>query len=167
MSHRCKDLILKGENDLTHGGGYVNRRVALIVRLYSSLILRKTRHTFPSYRLRDGDILVTGDANLQDIGIPLNGKIIETPGHTVDSIFILFADGDCLAGDAAANMLQFAGAKYCVVFITDFGAYYGSWEKIIAAGASRIFPAHGAHFAVDKLKGNLWKNKAEDMAPYP
>jgi len=166
MSHRCKDLILRGENDLTHGGGYVNRWVALIVRLYLSLILRKTRHTFPPYQLRDGDFLVTGDVNLQDIGIPLNGKIIETPGHTVDSISILFADGDCLVGDAAANMLQFAGTKYCAVFITDLGAYYESWEKIISAGASRIFPAHGAPFAADKLKGNLWKNKAEDMAPY-
>jgi glyoxylase-like metal-dependent hydrolase (beta-lactamase superfamily II) len=30
MSHLCKDLILKGENDLTHGGGFLNRRCALM-----------------------------------------------------------------------------------------------------------------------------------------
>ncbi len=29
MSHLCKDLILKGENDRTHGGGFLNRRIAL------------------------------------------------------------------------------------------------------------------------------------------
>jgi hypothetical protein len=34
---------------------------------------------------------------------------------------------------------------------------------VIAAGAVRIFPAHGRPFAVDKLKTNLWKNKAENI----
>jgi glyoxylase-like metal-dependent hydrolase (beta-lactamase superfamily II) len=45
-------------------------------------------------------------------------------------------------------------------------AYYKSWEKVIAAGARRIFPAHGEPFAVDKLKANLWKNKAENIVSY-
>ena len=122
--------------------------------------------TFPPYRLRNCDILVAEETGLREIGIPLDGKIIETPGHTVDSISILFEDGDCLIGDAAANFLQFLGSKYCVVLITDMGAYYQSWEKVIAAGARRIFPAHGAPFTVDKLKTNLWKNKAENIVPY-
>jgi glyoxylase-like metal-dependent hydrolase (beta-lactamase superfamily II) len=73
------------------------------------------RFTFPPYRLRNCDILVTGHTGLREIGIPLDGKIIETPGHTVDSVSILFDDGDCLIGDAAANFLWFAGTKYCVV----------------------------------------------------
>ena len=84
----------------------------------------------------------------------------------MDSISVLFDDGDCLIGDAASNFLQFLGAKYCVIFITDMSAYYQSWEKVIAAGARRIFPAHGAPFTVDKLKTNLWKNKAENIVPY-
>jgi glyoxylase-like metal-dependent hydrolase (beta-lactamase superfamily II) len=53
-----------------------------------------------------------------------------------------------------------------VIFISDMGTYYESWEKAIAAGARRIFRAHGAPFAVDKLKANLWKNKAENIVPY-
>jgi glyoxylase-like metal-dependent hydrolase (beta-lactamase superfamily II) len=174
MSHLCKDLILKGENDLTHGGGFLNKQIAFLMRrrrLYLSLILKKVIakgkiDMFPPYRLRDCDIVVTGDTGLREIGIPLDGKIIETPGHTMDSVSILFEDGDCLIGDAAANFLQFLGSKYCVVLITDMGAYYQSWEKVIAAGARRIFPAHGAPFTVDKLKTNLWKNKAENIVPY-
>ena len=173
MSHLCKDLILKGENDRTHGGGFLNRRVALLMYiepLLLSLILKKLivkeRFTFPPYQLRDRDILTTGDTGLQDIGIPLDGTIIETPGHTVDSISILFDDGDCLIGDAAANFLRFAGTKYCVVFIYDMREYYKSWEKVIAAGARRIFPAHGGPFAVDKLKTNVWKNKAENIVSH-
>ncbi len=173
MSHLCKDLILKGENDRTYGGGFLNRRVALLMSLEPlllSLILKKLivkeRFTFPPYQLRDCDILISGDTGLQEIEIPLDGKIIETPGHTVDSVSILFDDGDCLIGDAAANVFQFAGTKYCVMLIGDMSAYYKSWEKVIAAGARRIFPAHGGPFAVDKLKTNLWKNKAENIVPY-
>ena len=69
MSHLCKDLILKGENDLTHGGGFLNRRCAVMFRL------RGMSMEFPSYRLRNCDILVTGDTALREIGIPLDGKI--------------------------------------------------------------------------------------------
>jgi hydroxyacylglutathione hydrolase len=175
MSHLCKELILTGENDRTHGGGFLNRRVALLLqlrRLYISLLLKKViakgkGFTFPPYQLRDCDIMVTGDTRLRDIGIPLDGTIIETPGHSVDSVSILFDDDDCLIGDAASNFLRFAGTKYCVIFIADMDAYYKSWEKVIAAGAQRIFPAHGAPFTVDKLKTNLWKNKAENIVPYP
>ena len=174
MSHLCTELILKGENDRTHGGGFLNRRVALLLqlrRLYISLPLKKViakgkLFTFPPYQLRDCDIVVTGDTGLREIGIPLDGTIIETPGHTVDSVSILFDDGDCLIGDAASNFLRLAGTKYCVILIADMGAYYKSWEKVIAAGARRIFPAHGAPFTVDKLETNLWKNTAENIVLY-
>jgi glyoxylase-like metal-dependent hydrolase (beta-lactamase superfamily II) len=175
MSQLCTELIRTGENDRLHGGGFLNRRIALLLRLrrlYISLLLKKVIAKgkifafFPPYRVRDCDIVVAGDMGLREIGIPLDGTIIETPGHTVDSISILFDDGDCLIGDAASNFLQFLGAKYCVIFMTDIGAYYESWEKVIAAGGRRIFPAHGAPFTADKLKANLWKNRAEDIVPY-
>jgi hydroxyacylglutathione hydrolase len=110
--------------------------------------------------LRDADILAGDGVTLRDIGIPLDGRILETPGHTVDSISILMEDGSCFAGDAAANFFQFAGTKYCVIFVCNLEQYYQSWQKIIAAGALRIFPAHGRPFGVEKLKKNLGKNKA-------
>jgi glyoxylase-like metal-dependent hydrolase (beta-lactamase superfamily II) len=47
--------------------------------------------------------LVTGDTGLREIGILLDGEVLETPGHTVDSISILFDDGNCLIGDASGN----------------------------------------------------------------
>ena len=94
-------------------------------------------------RLKETDVklsfLIIGDTCLQKIGIPLNCKIIETPGHTMDSVSILFDDGDCLIGDAAANFLQLAGTKYCVIFICNLGTYYKSWEKIIGEGARLLF----------------------------
>lgn len=171
MSNLCKDLIKKGENDHTHGGGLLNRRVAFLIRrkqFYVSMVLHKKvdkakNLKFRPYIFRNCDILVSNGTRLSDIGIALDGKIIETPGHTVDSISILFDDGDCLVGDAAAAMLKFAGTKNCVIFICNLDEYYKSWMKIISEGARRIFPAHGKPFFSNKLNENMWKNKAKNI----
>lgn len=171
MSKLCKELIIIGENDQTHGGGLLNKRVHFLIyfkQLYVSMILKKqidkkTNLKFPPYQFRNQDIIVTDNTTLREIGIPLEGKIIETPGHTVDSISILFDDGDCIVGDAAANMLQFAGTKYCVIFICNIDTYYNSWQKIISENAKTIFPAHGKSFSVEKLKENIGKNTKENM----
>lgn len=174
MSDLCKDLIQKGENDLTHGGGLLNKRVAFLIRhkqFYVSMILHKKidkskNLKFRPYFFRENDIILKGETGLREIGIPIDGRILETPGHTVDSISILFSDGNCLVGDAAAHMLPFAGTKYCVVFICNMYEYYKSWEKLIDAGAKRIFPAHGRPYSIDKLVKNMGKNKAENLVLY-
>lgn len=171
MSYLCKDLILKGKNDITHGGGLLNKRIAFLIRqkqFYISMILRKKvdkakNLKFNPYRLRDCDILIHGETTLRDIGIPIDGSILETPGHTIDSISVLLYNGDCLIGDAAANMLKLFGTKYCVIFICDMDTYYKSWEKVIKAGAKQILPAHGRQFPVKKLRKNLWKNKTKNL----
>jgi glyoxylase-like metal-dependent hydrolase (beta-lactamase superfamily II) len=171
MSRLCADLIDKGENDQTHGGGLLNKRVAWLIRrkqFYLSVILGKKvdkekNLKFEPYFVRDCDILIDGVVSLKDIGIPLNGDVISTPGHTVDSVSIVFDDGDCLAGDAAAHMLAFAGTKYCVIFICDMAEYYASWRRLIAADAKTIYPAHGKPFSVDRLKANMGKNKADNL----
>lgn len=167
MSHLSKDLLLKGENDRTHGGGLVNKRISLLLSLERIIsngrgVVKRTLK-FSPYIVHKNNILITGETELKDIGINLEGKIIETPGHSIDSISILFDDGDCIVGDAAANFLQFAGTKYCVIYINDIDEYYKSWGKIIAANAKRILPAHGSPFSVEKLKKNIGKNKKKNM----
>jgi hydroxyacylglutathione hydrolase len=177
-SQQSKNLLLKGKNDHIHSGGFLNRRIAFLMMFgllpflswrLKKVIPRAKIQTFPAYRLRNSDTVVTGDTRLKDIGIPIDGKIIETPGHTVDSISILFDNGDCLIGDAASNedVLQFLGAKYCADLITDMDAFYKSWESVIAAGALWIYPAHGSPFTVNKLIRNVGKNKAENLISYP
>ncbi|MDF2942811.1 MAG: hypothetical protein K0S01_1669 [Herbinix sp.] len=174
MSDLCNELIQKGENDLTHGGGLLNKRVSFLIQhkqAYLSLVLHKKvdkskNLKFQPYNSRNNDILFTGEPKLRDIGVPLEGIILKTPGHTVDSISVLFPDGDCLMGDAAAHMLPFAGTHYCVIFICKMDEYYDSWEKMIAAGVKWILPAHGAPFPVDKLVGNMRKNKSKNLVHY-
>lgn len=174
MSDLCNVLIKKGKNDLTHGGGLLNKGVAFLIRhkqAYVSLVLHKEvdkskNLKFQPYSSRDNDIVFKGEPDLRDIGIPIEGKILKTPGHTVDSISVLFPDGDCLVGDAAAHMLPFVATHYCVVFICNMDEYYNSWEKMISAGAKQIFPAHGKSFPVEKLARNIYKNKSKNLVLY-
>ena len=163
MSYRAKGYLLAGKNDQSQGGRFVNKRVKLFISFIRLFDKRWKDHTFPAYQTRDIDILLKGDTCFNDIGIRLDGKIIEAPGHSMDSISIIFADGDCIAGDAAANFPKFLGAKYCVIIIEDLGSYYRSWRKLISEGARKIYPAHGEPFPVEKLEENLDKNREKDM----
>ena len=171
MSCHAKDLLTKGENDRTRGGGMINhwiQRLWVFKQLYLSIKLgqwvdKKNNLKFPPYLVRENDILLAQDTRLQELGIALGGAIIATPGHTIDSISILLDDGDAFVGDAAANFLQFAGTHYCVVFVTDLAEYYQSWEKILSRHARMILPAHGEPFAAEKLAQNLGKNRVQDL----
>ncbi len=165
MSDRAKELLAKGENDRTHGVGPVSRRVNLLVSGMRRFSKQWRTHTFPVYASRASDILIQGETNLDDIGIRSRGRIIETPGHTIDSISVLFEDGSCFVGDAAANFLHFAGTKYCVILVEDIEEYYRSWTKLVSAGAREVYPAHGKPFAVTKLTENLGKIKSSDIVP--
>jgi len=162
MSKHAKDLLAKGRNDWTKGGGYLNRRINALVML-KKIFDKKWTQTFPPYVTREDDILVSQETSLRELGIGLDGKIIETPGHSSDSISVALPDGDWLVGDAAANMLQFAGTKYCVIFIQDLEQYYRTWTKILKAGAKQILPAHGRLFPADELRRHINRNKKSDM----
>ncbi len=169
MSYRARAFLAKGENDRSHGGGYVNRRVNLILsllrKLNKNLDKRWANHPFPPYASRARDILIQGDTDLAALGIGLKGRIIETPGHTTDSISLLLEDGTCFVGDAATNMPKIVGTHYCVLQVEDIDEYYKTWRTLISAGAHRIFPAHGKPFAASRLEQNLGKIKSSNIIP--
>jgi len=163
MSYQAKDFLLEGKNDQSHGLAYVNKRVNMLFSLIQIFDKRWKTHAFPAYQSREIDILVKGETHLKDIGIGLNGRIIETPGHSLDSITVVFDDGDCIVGDAAANIISFTGTKYCVIIIEDLEAYYQSWRKLISLGARQIFPAHGKPFPAERLEQNIDKISKKHM----
>lgn len=165
MSKLAKDLILNGQNNLNHDGGFVNNRVKQIKLLANKFDKNWNKLKFTPYHVREKDILITEDTQLKEIGIELEGKIIKTPGHTKDSLSVILNNGYCFVGDAAANMpiFQLVGANYFVLVLEDLDEYYKSWEKIISINAQYILPSHGNSFPVGKLKENLGKNKKEDI----
>lgn len=147
---KAKDLLREGKNDKSHGGGYVNRLVKLLADAKMRLDPRWTL-TFPPFELREKDILVSEDDThlLQQMGI--DGKILTTPGHSIDHLSVVLGSGEVFCGDAAASFALWAGVKYCAVFMTDMEESYRSWRKMLKEGGRVIYPAHGRPFAADKL----------------
>lgn len=175
MSAATRELLLAGRNDTSHGGALLNRRVAFLLGLkqtYVSLVTgRKTeagnKLRFEAFVAREGDIVFSNSLRLADIGIEAGGLLFPSPGHSIDSVSLLFDDGDCLVGDAAANFLVLAGTRNCVVFVRDLAEYYATWEDILSRGAKTILPAHGRPFPSERLRRNLGRNKAGRMVPLP
>jgi hydroxyacylglutathione hydrolase len=157
-----REILAGGKHVHGPDAGYINRRIGWMLSLKGKLDKGWT-HTFPPYHTRPNDVLLSGETNLRDIGIPLDGCILATPGHSPDHVSVVFDDGDCLAGDAAANFLQRAGAKHCVISVDDLDEYYASWRKILSAGARRIFPGHGRPFDAEELRRNIGRQRKECM----
>jgi len=118
---------------------------------------------FPPLKLEEDDILVDKDDDqlLRSLGI--SGKILHTPGHSPDSISILLDDGTCFCGDVAMSSMQWLGLRYCCTYMADIGESYRSWRKLIDAGASTFYPAHGRPFPPAKLNQYMEHFKQEDL----
>ncbi len=159
---KAKDYLKLGENVRYPGQSYINKRVGFILGILSKIYKEKAQHAFPAFDIREKDILINEDTNLEDIGINIKGKVILTRGHTDDSISLVLDDGSCFCGDAAANFAQFAGTRYCIVMICDLEEYYRSWVKILNENPRIIYPAHGKPFEAVCLQKNLYKNKKEN-----
>ena len=164
-NERAGDLLKKGENDRSRGGGYVNR----LIKVFADIKMRfdtKWTLSFPPFELRADDIVIEGDDNdiLRELGIA--GKVLYTPGHCVDHQVLALDTGMTLCGDAAAGFLLWAGTKYCTVFMTDMEQGYESWQKMIDGGSRILYPAHGKPFSVDKLKEYKDRIKTEDLVRF-
>ena len=129
MSERARDPLARGRKDWSKGGGYINRRIYALIALMR--VFGKWAQSFPPYMTREDDILVTEEVGLRELGMGLDGKIVQTPGHCTDCISVALPDGDWLVGDAAANMPGIAGTRYCVPLIEDLDQYYRTWTKIL------------------------------------
>lgn len=167
IAHKLAEELLKtGENDQTRNGGIINKRMYYLFLFGRKFIPNVFELTFPPVFLRDKDILVEGEEEevLKSIGV--NGKILHTPGHTVDSISVVYGNDTIFCGDAAMSWPLWAGIKYHTIFITDVDEYYRSWEKIIESGVKKIYPSHGKPFSVDKLKENKGEFSNEDLISF-
>lgn len=93
----------------------------------------------PEYRyvdIKTGDVITltssTSRAFLQTIGIA--GSIIETTGHSDDSITLVLDDGAAFTGDLPyPGVVDHSTASYVIA----------SWNAIRAAGGRMIYPGHG------------------------
>ena len=116
------------------------------------LLLLRRDGGYAPYALTAQDVVIAGDDAQALPALGLAGQVLYTPGHTHEAISLLLPDGSAFVGDAASNLLHWAGLAYRPIVQQDEAVVRASWRKLLAAGARQIYPAHGAPFSADRLR---------------
>ena len=160
MSDKAMETLYRGQNSFDGG---CTSGVALVFCLFMKLIGRGS-HRFPplEHHFEERCIFIT-DVNRKDIEKKLRGKVLETPGHTADSISLFHESGILFCGDAAMN--GFPSTHKITIWAEDKVAFAESWNKIIKLKLKMIYPAHGKPISCNELKNNI--SYVEAMKLYP
>ncbi len=150
MHTGAKEILTKGQNSFE--GGCAGRFAYIFCQIMK--LFGKGQHRFPPItdRLFEQFLEITDD-NIEELENILQGKIIETPGHTQDSISLLLNEGILFCGDAAMNGIP--SMKRITIWIESKSQYKSSWNKIISLKPQLIYSGHGKPFAVKDLKQNI------------
>jgi glyoxylase-like metal-dependent hydrolase (beta-lactamase superfamily II) len=142
----------------------LNLRVKATMAIYN--IIKRRNFKIAPVKMGNKDIIISKDDDTLLWNIGIEGKIIRTPGHTVDSISVILSNGDAFVGDVCMNFLNFCGIHYRPIWLYDQNIVFDSWQKIIENGAKTIYPAHGKPFQVEELilylKANRIRNKLDN-----
>jgi 2-aminobenzoylacetyl-CoA thioesterase len=112
--------------------------------------------------LKDGDKI--------DLGKEMTVRVLETPGHTRDSLSYFIEPLRAMVAGEALGVAQIDG-RICPEFLTDFKAYVDSALKIINTNPSTIIMPHGPSLTGDEASTFLdgvitaayaWKNLISD-----
>lgn len=108
----------------------------------------KGEHRFQPVDVPERYILITEETQ-PDIEKMLSAKIITLPGHTKDSIGLLFDNSVLFCGDAAMNGIP--GRNHVIIWIEDLNEYKASWQKMTNLEFKKVYPSHGKPFAKEQL----------------
>ncbi|HPU21544.1 TMEM165/GDT1 family protein [Thermoclostridium caenicola] len=122
----------------------------------------KGDHRFEPVEASDRYIPVTGNTQ-QEIEKMLSARIVFLPGHTADSIGLLFDSKALFCGDAAMN--GFPSRNHVIIWIEDLDAYKASWEKMTEMNFQKVYPSHGKPFAKEELVRHT--ERLEKIRLYP
>ena len=108
----------------------------------------------------DVDMTFEGEYDLKPWGV--DGKIIETPGHSVCSTAIILESGDVIVGDTIAAP---PGMPMCLAFLKDTeedvnAILYESVNTILKS-AKMIYSGHGGPFTPEEVKAAMEQDIAE------
>ena len=140
ISDKAMPTLKRGQNSFEGGCS------TLLAWLFCKLmgVVGKAEHRFPvvedKYNDRFIEITENNKVELEEI---LQGKILFTPGHTVDSISLKVSNV-IFCGDAAMN--DFPSVKRLIIWIEDKIDFEKSWDKLLVDDANTIYPAHGRLF---------------------
>lgn len=146
VHRKALSFLAEGVNNSEMTGN--SALIRLLMRLKLTLgLTRVNEAVVPD----DKAIILEADNNelLRSIGIP--AKIISLPGHTGDSIAVVFDDGRALVGDAAMNLCRLLNPGYYPLVAEDCLQIKTSWIKLLNQGAKELFVSHGKPISVHRL----------------
>ena len=106
---------------------------------------------------------VTDGTSLRPWGVP--GRILHTPGHSPWCISLLLDDGTAFIGDLALGKQAPWGRPSAPTMAVSLDRVVASWQKIVDAGATAIFPAHGAPFSAAELADVMRRTSRRRVPP--
>ena len=128
------DAGMAERGDMFEGRKKPNRLIRALLPVFSGF--GKSKWFKPDLLLEDGQ-------DLSEYG--LDARVISIPGHSLGSIAILTASGDCFCGDLLENRKE----PTLNSLIDDPVAARASLQKLRSMGASVIYPGHGRPFALE------------------
>ena len=137
-------VVERGENRIPPGTTLWGKILGALFRTFGGLA---------RYEACKPDVTIDADMSLGPFGIPAH--VIPTPGHTPGSLSVILESGEALVGDLAMNGFPLRAGPGIPAFAEDVEQVYASWEKVLAAGAETIYPAHGKPFPARTLRDIL------------
>lgn len=111
-------------------------------------VVGKGEHRYPPVDARDR-FWVVNAKNRVAIEKTLGARVVELPGHTQDSIGLLFEKEVFFSGDAVMN--GFPSRHHISIWIENLTDYKRSWEKMMTLDFKKVYPSHGKAFAKEKM----------------
>ncbi|MEE4256766.1 MAG: MBL fold metallo-hydrolase [Bacteroidales bacterium] len=144
VSSKAKASIANGYTRLPNGTNFLSNTIVRMGRR-----IGKPKYGYDPF---EADILVDGDYHLR-IG-DVDVTIIETPGHSSDSISILVDDEVALVGDAMFGVLK---NSIFPPFADDIKMMIRSWGKLLDTACSTFLPGHGKAVGRERLQSQYEK----------
>ncbi len=104
---------------------------------------RKPDRDYEPVRIDESDVVV-GSPNRDILGsLGIAGELVETPGHSDDSISLLLDGGEVFTGDLTRPDMATEEQR---------AAVRASWQSLLDRGAAWVFPGHGAPYPASIIK---------------
>ena len=146
MIDKAVPTLKRGQNSFN--GGCSTTFAWIFCKLMG--LVGKSEHRFPPIENRYNDRFIEiTEENKSELEAMLEGEILFTPGHTLDSISLKLGD-IVFCGDAAMNGLP--SSKRLIIWIENVTDFEKSWELLISTNAETIYPAHGKPFSKRDLR---------------
>ncbi len=132
---------------------------------YSKFYELLARNSLPRIGLRGvGTVIALDDGTrLDEYGLP--GRIVYTTGHSSGDISLLLDDGSAFVGDAVqGRRIPGLTPPEMPNMALDVDEVLASWQVLLDAGATTIYPAHGSVVTDDDLRPVLRRHVARREA---